>query len=168
MKNPQNPSVCLICLFGYYPEGNRCAKVSDLCRDHNVQNGQCTSCISPIMLLTNGQCRDPNCMNYNGDICDRCVQNFVYNVGQKICQFSDQNCMNPGPAQCLQCRQGFYVSSSGICMQLPANCRSARPNGVCSECNQGYQVMNQVCMRLPPNCRVLGPNGICLDCIGGY
>lgn len=39
-----NPSMCLVCIYGFYPEGNQCMRVSKKCADHNVQTGDCFNC----------------------------------------------------------------------------------------------------------------------------
>lgn len=65
-------------------------QVSSLCREHNVQNGQCLSCVNPSRSLENGKCMDKNCEARNGEKCDRCALNFKYDIQDMICKFVPQ------------------------------------------------------------------------------
>ena len=87
VPNPQDQTTCLICVYGYFPEGEKCKKVSPLCRQHNVENGHCTSCLNPGFTVQNGKCLDENCLNPDEDRCLECKHNFVYNYDDKICEF---------------------------------------------------------------------------------
>ena len=70
---------CLICVYGFYPSGNECKKVSSLCGEHNVQNGDCLTCFGPKFMLFEGKCVDPNCLSVNEqEQCTECVPNFNY------------------------------------------------------------------------------------------
>ena len=50
--NPENPSTCLFCSEGYFPEGNGCSMVSSLCKlkTYNPTNGFCLACIDGYNL----------------------------------------------------------------------------------------------------------------------
>lgn len=107
----KNVGKCLICNSGYFPEGTKCSKVSELCKDYNGQNGKCTSCISAGFTLTDGKCVDPNCATKNGDTCSACSPRFELNKAEKICKLVDPNCKNLAIASCLECKGGFYISN---------------------------------------------------------
>jgi hypothetical protein len=69
----------LICVERYFPDDKKCSKVSNLCKDYNVQNGKCTSCSIQGFTLDNGKCVDPNCIaKNNDDSCSNCKPNFVF------------------------------------------------------------------------------------------
>lgn len=40
----------------------------------------------------------------------------------------------------MVCKIGFYINLQQRCIQLPASCQTAFPNGYCSECVEGYQI----------------------------
>lgn len=106
----KNYGKCLVCVFGYFPEGTKCSKVSSLCKDHNVQNGKCKSCISDGFKLDDGKCVDPNCVSKNGDACTMCKSNFLFSESDKICKLSDPNCKTLTISACTECKPGFYIS----------------------------------------------------------
>lgn len=138
VPDPKNVGKCLICVYGYFPDGNKCTKVSSLCKDFNVQNGKCTSCVSSGFNLNDGKCIDPNCVSRNGDACASCKSNFAYKDGDKICKLVDANCKNLAIAACLECNSGYYIGSQKICKALPVNCAGADQTGACTSCVTGF------------------------------
>lgn len=163
----KNAGKCLICNYGYFPDGNKCTKVSELCKDFNVQNGKCTSCISTGFTLTDGICVDPNCVSRIGGACSVCVPNFLYSSTEKICKLNDPNCKTLAIASCLECKQDFYVSSEKLCKTLPLNCQSADPSGTCLSCASGFEIYKGGCIKtlIIPNCiSVDSFNNRCLNC----
>lgn len=146
MPDSNNPGKCLICVYGYYPEGNSCKKVSSLCKDFNVQTGACTSCANPSRSLIMGKCVDQNCQTASDDGCQTCKSGFVFSATEKICKFSDPNCLTASATSCIQCKPNFYLNDKSSCQEMPANCQNALPNGNCVSCNLGFETYQSRCI----------------------
>lgn len=167
VPDTKNVGRCLICNTGFFPEGTRCSKVSELCKDYNGQNGRCTSCVSPGFNLNDGKCVDPNCATRNGELCTGCSPNFELNRAEKICKLVDPNCNRLAIASCLECKTGYYISSDKTCKLLPANCLNANEAGACLSCASGFEVNRGGCLKVVmiPNCQsVDSANNRCLNC----
>lgn len=118
---------------------------------------------------------DPNCLNSNDDTCLQCKPNFVFNIATKSCLFQDPNCANIIPTACLQCSPNFYLSASGLCRALPANCQQASSDGNCQACVAGFTNKAGICQKdqpvaiTIPNClNVDVANKVCLACANRF
>ena len=76
------------------------------------------------------------------------------------------NCQIYNGAQCQYCLAGYYLTSSGLCSKMIANCRTANPQtGRCITCIDGYTYYSQQCIRAIANCQVYGSSlGSCATC----
>jgi proprotein convertase subtilisin/kexin type 5 len=167
VPDTKNIGKCAVCNNMYFPDGNKCSKVSELCKDYNKQNGKCTSCVSSGFNINDGKCVDPNCATRNGELCTGCVANFELNKAEKICKLVDANCKNLAIAACLECKTGFYIGADKICRPLPLNCQTAGPTGSCLLCNAGFENNNGGCIKtiVIPNCGLVDSvNNRCLNC----
>lgn len=70
--DPITGTKCIICEYGWYPAGNHCNQVSPLCKDHNVQTGECISCNNNKLVVRKGKCVDENCQTFDNNQCIAC------------------------------------------------------------------------------------------------
>lgn len=121
--NPASPSSCLICVYGFYPLGEACLSVSELCDGHDVSNGNCFAC-KYALTLTSGKCIDTNCLTFQNNRCQKCQPDFTINA-QGICQYSDLNCLTSDTKRCIECALNYFIDIQGKCNPLPEGCKFA-------------------------------------------
>jgi hypothetical protein len=101
-----------------------------------------------------------------------CNSNFTLN-SNNYCQYSDPNCVLPAATKCNQCAFGYFITSSGMCIQLK-NCTVINLlNNSCSQCDSGYTLSQGTCVQIlitvTLNCQNYNSlTGKCIACSLGY
>ena len=186
---------CSECSNWWYFDANGvCTEVSALCATYET-NGLCASCYRGFNL-NNGVCEpapiqgpsDAGCHTWNGDVCEACSQNFVFNANGVCVAVSDQ-CQTHDLTNgwCTSCYAGYALTEvldannnviDVTCNFAPAagpsdlGCKTwdAGVNSVCVECSANWYLdSNGVCQPVSDLCKSHdAANGFCLDCYPGY
>lgn len=144
--------ICLQCAIKYFVDTTgKCKQVSPLCKTFNPTNGACLSCFSGYIVL--------------GVTC------VVGNSSN-----SDSNCESLVNSVCQKCYSGYFLSSSNICTQSNALCKTFdRSNGACLSCYPGYSLSAGNCVlgvsptaSKDPNCKTSDASGVCTACYTGF
>ncbi|EAR91963.2 transmembrane protein, putative (macronuclear) [Tetrahymena thermophila SB210] len=156
-----NSSNCQLCKPGYYPNSNQCSQCNNQCLTCNGPNqNNCLSCNSGLYLYTNNSTCQPTCNTAGG-----------YFINQNTCSPCDQTCATcngSSSTQCITCATGYYkYGADNLCKTCPpnstqtvlSNCQSSslqcllnnqtkkyELTNVCSVCNQGYTLSNNICI----------------------
>lgn len=89
---------------------------------------------------------DPNCEQYDGDICTKCKNFFSLLNSNLPCFYTDQNCKLLGNNRCNECHDGYYLHFDGYCGLNPVFCVEVDSFGVCRKCQDNYDFENGVCV----------------------
>ena len=169
-----------------------CVPVSDLCKEYDAANGQCTSCFNGF-VLNNGACElgpnnglgplfpsDAGCKEWDwaNQKCLTC-SNFWFFNANGICAPVNDLCKTYDSANghCLTCYKGYNLNvDTGACDLAPGKTVSdvgcAEWNwdqGVCLKCSKFWYSNNGVCTAVSPYCKTHdNTNGQCLTCYQGY
>ena len=130
----------------------------------------CMGC-SQGYLLWAGECRPSNCVTTDPStgFCLVCQQSFTMHLG--VCIPSPiSNCQVYNGNKCQYCLLGYYLTNSGLCSKMIANCKSANPQtGRCTLCLDGFTYYSQQCIPAIANCQVYGSSlGSCATCDALY
>ena len=149
-----NNNECVECSFRFYFDDNRiCRKVSDLCREWDEENGDCTSCYVGYELM-DGKCYsmtlaqiDAGCRRFDWDAftCETCSFRF-FKDGDK-CKQVDDLCRgyDEDDGSCTSCFGG-YVLDGGKCVIGNPLCKTEREDGGCTDCFVGYVLEDDICV----------------------
>lgn len=120
---------------------------------------------------TGGQSSDPNCLQYNNNMCQKCSQRFYVGTEGRcvpvnpLCQDSNER------GQCTSCYRGYMLNNGQciIAIQRDPNCKQLNNQQQCIECYNGFYPSQGTCKRANPLCKAFNPsNGYCTDCYQGY
>ncbi|KAL4480121.1 hypothetical protein ABPG74_020637 [Tetrahymena malaccensis] len=154
-------SNCQLCKPGYYPNSNQCSPCNSSCLTCNGPNSNnCLSCTNGLYFYTSNSTCQQTCNTVGG-----------YFVNQNTCSPCDNSCATcngSSSTQCITCASGFYkYGGDSLCKSCPvlstqttvSNCQSSQLQclynsqtknyeltGVCSICNQGYTLSNNICV----------------------
>lgn len=175
----QQEFFCLECIERYYLSDNQCMQIGNGCNTYNKFTGICDTCY-PGYEPNSGKCliaqidnkanHDPNCLQTQGDICQKCSNRYYYN-GDK-CVPVNPLCRdyNNITGACTTCYPSYQVSDSK-CILAPSgdpNCK-VNQNGVCLECYQSFYPSNGKCVRVNVLCKTFNKfDGRCETCYKGY
>ena len=160
-----NPMICTKCLTGY-----KLNATDKLCYSSSCNAARCSSCLDPAVCLScdpknylnstdlqcySSSCDDPNCLSCSTPkqclSCpatmvlkkNKCVENTCPVINCKTCE--------TGPAKnCIECNTNYTVSA-GACYWSNCSvegCSLCEEEGICSQCEPKYQLVNGKCFRL--------------------
>ena len=113
---------CYMCVSGYFPDyKGECTLKNAVCQADEVSiQGHCVQ-------------MPPHCSKVDGaGLCTSCNDGYTNIFG--LC------------VVVKTCVGNQYLSASGVCVNVPANCKSWNPSsGVCLTCNDGKPAVNGVC-----------------------
>lgn len=122
---------CIECHEGCRKWENICVIVVPYCWRWGMQ-GDCIQCYWGF----GDDNRDP----INGT----CPMNNMTSVQGN--QTTDNNCQcHDDYRQCISCYAGYYLDIDAFCQPLPENCTAADPEGNCTDCVSGFEVVNGTC-----------------------
>lgn len=157
---------CQICVTAYFLNNGLCVQPygSANCLTWNFNTNLCDQCLpnySPVLnictlntiapiscpsgqYLVDKACFNlpPNCLALNSFyFCSQCALNYQVQAGSCVA------CNGTNPTfPCVSCPSGYFVSLSGSCQLINANCYSYNPqNGQCTSCNLGVNPVNGLC-----------------------
>lgn len=89
-----------------------------------------------------------NCDVCDDGLCQKCVENHIYNSFKKSCLFfEEQKCQfYLRDKRCLYCSLGKY-SKRGICVQCSSNCKICFEE-TCVACHDGFLLQNGACISI--------------------
>lgn len=176
----ENSETCTECILGYtlisgdcygcpdgeYLDGFACDSCNDACMTCSGPNtDDCTSCKTGTYLLNSTcveDCGSGYFANNESRECEECSSECFDCVGAAdqctSCLFSDVYLKIAIPASeeyfyCLDsCRDGeIYQSSSKSCVTCEANCLECKSTTSCSECEDGFYLLDGGCYSNCPN-----------------
>lgn len=169
-------SSCTQCLRDHYLNSSKqCVAVSRTCETFQQTTGVCTGCRIgyKVSSVDAHYCVDENCLTYNGEECQSCVQPYflVNNTCTilVILQKEPANCAIVKNSSCAVCIGGYFVRN-GSCVQVSPLCATSDPvAGFCLSCYNGFALQAGNCFKisLSPNCRIM-QDGLCKECSTGY
>ena len=185
-----NKQVCLTCSQWWVRSAttNACVPVSDLCKDYNIINGQCTVCYQGFNL-NNGVCApidlagvkvpDVGCRTWDwqNKVCLACSTNWVL-INNVCVPVSDQCAtFNSTTGNCVTCYKGYNLSQ-GRCVIIDLTLVVNPDKGckdwnwdarICLSCSDRWFMNSQgVCVPVSDLCMKADQNGQCQSCYKGY
>lgn len=128
---------CLVCAPSFYiNKASKCSPFDIGCTTY--VNGQCTNCVSPFEITSDGSCIIDGCDTVDSKGCVKCQG--AYQPDGKICKLP--NCEKAHRGVCESCIQG-YIVKSGLCSQMDPNCIKYTKDGLCVACIDGYHPDSQ-------------------------
>ena len=84
--------------------------------------------------------------------CKTCVTNYYVKGGK--CYSCPSNCKSKKTDNCLceTCYDGTYLDSNYFCSSCPDNCAKCNDSNTCTQCNDGYFILNNKCSQCNTNC----------------
>jgi proprotein convertase subtilisin/kexin type 5 len=121
-------TTCLICVTGYFLEGNNCLTVcSSIYRFANSTSGNCETCPNPCIT----------CAYQNNTMkCLSCAVGYLFNGSSCvfICPWGDY---------------GFFLNGTSACLGCSPACGSCYINStVCSSCSTGFLLLSTDCLAI--------------------
>ena len=153
---------CTDCFKGFTLDKGVCApsspvRPSDLgCGAWDWDNKVCLSC-SKNWVMINGACVPVNdqCSTFDDATgnCLTCYRGYNLEGGKCIIQDltlivpADKGCAdwNWNDRICLSCSSHWFMNADGVCVPVSDLCKSSDPNGACTACYSGYDLVNGVC-----------------------
>ena len=141
---------CTSCIRNYFLQGGVCVPVpqANLIAGCNVysSNTTCAVCDNGSFLSANNTaCQTAtgaaNCLAYlNNTACLSCPNGYA--LANFACTVIP-NCSQSNGTVCTACAAGYYLNSTGVCLQLVngttiANCAAYLSNGSCARCAAGF------------------------------
>ena len=128
---------------------------------------QCTSCISPNLLI-NGLCLPCpfGCATCSGLTCLSCSAGFYLSSGScASCPSLCKTCTSL--TSCQSCVANYMVSSEKCVFMCAAGCSACTSTTICTECITGYYLSSSVCYLCPTGCIACTSVSACTSCVSG-
>jgi len=160
-------SAC-VCLSGYYLVNGVC----QLLPANSVFNGTGFVCAANFFLINGvcAQCQSRSSFNGSACVCD--LGFYLNQNGCLPCDASCVTCSQNGPNGCTSCPTGITLNNgacfvgcgsgrvlvNSICVSCPRNCVSCSDQDTCTQCAQGYSLVQQIVSgNLVVGCVLPGP-----------
>ena len=178
-----NDNKCSECYAGYVPnENGKCVSCSNNCLKCNYNDlSKCIKCFNGYGLIENEckNCNDINCILCDGNIntCQKCKNGYVLIEGKctKKDDSFDSWCKTYEYTisalklwkKCIECIGPTYLENSKCVECKDENCskcsKDKNGNEICSECMDGYGLVDGQCIKCSDNCLNCNKDG-CLKC----
>lgn len=156
-----NSTFCTVCDSGYYLNSdqscNANSKFTKCYEGYYLAENSCEPCLYPCKKCSNLQvCLE--CYDYFG-----LFENFTCGS----CGLED--CINCDPLTktCISCIKGSFLTHEKKCQRCKANCQTCGSLATCSQCNDGFYLLNNFCIPCSSNCETC-ISKICTRCIPGF
>jgi len=125
--------------------------------------------LSILFLTASAQFTNPGCTNFTAaNDCIACSDRYYLQNG--ICYPVSPLCntYSNTTGACLTCFQGFELNGNACQRTTTPNCAQYNSNGVCSQCQNRYYLVNQNCIAVDVSCTTYLADGNCTGCISGF
>ncbi|KAL4480165.1 hypothetical protein ABPG74_020681 [Tetrahymena malaccensis] len=130
----------------------QCVQCDSFCKNCLTQK-ECQVCQQGYVLDLKNKCQkqqqcSQNCQQCNAQQqCEKCDDGY-YPDSKYICQLCDNNCLTcqQTSQNCIDCKKGYFIDSNKKCNKCSNFCDQCTDLKSCSQCQEGYKLLNNVCV----------------------
>ena len=195
-KTSNENGVCTSCYPGYDLTNGAClvspsnnARPSDLgCASWSWAENGCKACSKNWVFNSNGVCTPVSTLCKTSNDAGSCTSCYKgYDLKDGACDWSDSNNAKPSDLGCnnwdwdsqvcLACSKNWVFNKNGVCVAVSDQCLTSNPDGVCTSCYKGYDLIKGNCVFALTNDKKPTDGGcgkwnwddqICLECSQGW